>query len=296
MPKANFYNKGSVLKGTNRIVCESRFDPLCLKPGARIKFDLDAELYTVAKCESFFYIDSFEVKNSEHLWVKSDTGIDLVEGDCIEISYKEYELESDFKILEKGHGYSASDILTIKEGVPCVDLDSQISQYSKLKVLEVDEAGGIISMEFLDKGKYTKVPDGQVSFGYQPPGGKGSNLELVLTYKVLNNRSILDREIYRIKKEEAGYKLLLNDPLPYYIAEGKLSVKKSQMFLNSPYSSDSKINSTYTLIINYTENYGFLYLAENSLSAAAVYNEMITALDRKLKSMEEKISKLENQR
>jgi hypothetical protein len=68
------------------------------------------------------------------------------------------------------------------------------------------------------------------------------------------------------------------------------------MFLNSPYSSDSKINSTYTLIINYTENYGFLYLAENSLSAAAVYNEMITALDRKLKSMEEKISKLENQR
>lgn len=294
MPKVNRYNKASVLKDTNRIVCESEFDPLCLRPGARIKFDADSEVYNVARCESFFYITPFEVENSEFLWVKADSSIDLVEGDNIEISYKEYEVESDFKVLNSGRGYSVNDILTIKDGTPCVDLQSQISQYSELKVLAVDESGGVTSIELLSGGKYTKVPDGQVSFGYRPPGGKGSDLEFILTYKLINNRSIIDREIHEIRKEGERYKLLLNNPLPHYIVEGKLSVRKSQIFLSSPYGSESKINSTYSLMTNFTENYRLLFLAENSLSTASIYNEMIIFLDKKLKATEERLSKLEN--
>ena len=293
MAKPNIYNKASVLKDTNRVVCESRFDPSHLSSGSRIKFDLDPESYIIARHEELFYIAAFETLSNGDLLISENVDISLTLGDVIDISYKEYELDPKVSILSEGSGYLAGDVLTIREGEPYTDQDSKIDRYSRLEVAEINESGGVISLKLIDAGKYIKAPTEQVLFGYQPQGGTGSGLELVLIYKTINNRSIVDREVFGVDKAGADYIIKLNYPVPSHIKEGKLSVKKYQLFLSSSYASESKFNSSYKLITDFTENYRLPYLIENSLSAASAYNEMVTALDAKLKSMEDKIAKLE---
>lgn len=294
MPKINIYNRASVIKDTNRIVCESRFNPSHLRSGARITFDLDPESYIIARSEELFYICAFETLENGAFLIKENIDINLTLGDTIDISYKEYELDPNISILQKGSGYLVGDIITIKEGLPFTDPDSNMERYSKLEVFEVDEAGGIISLKLKDAGKYIKAPNEQVSFGYAPPGGSGSGLELVLIYKILNNRSVINREIFYIEKTDSGYLLTLNHTVPNHIKEGKLSVKKYQLFLSSSYASESKLSASYKLITDFTENYGLPYLIENSLSASAVYNESMTKLDAKIKAIEDKIAKLQD--
>lgn len=294
MAKPNIYNKASVLKDTNKVICESRFNPSHLRSGARIKFDSDPESYIIARHEELFYIAAFEVLSNGNLLIKESVDINLTLGDVIDVSYKEYELDPKVSILNKGSGYLVGDVLIVKEGVPYADPDSKIDRYSRLEVYEIDGAGGIISLKLIDSGRYIKVPTEQVLFGYQPQGGKGSGLELVLIYKTVSNRAMISREVFGVVKDGVDYIVMLNHQLPDYIREGKLSVKKYQLFLSSSYASESKFNANYKLITDFTENYKLPYLVENSLSAAAIYNETVTVLDAKIKSLEDKIAKLED--
>lgn len=293
MAKQNIYNKASVLKDTNRVVCESRFNPSYLRSGSRIKFDLDPECYTIARHEELFYIAAFETTIDGNLLIKENVDINLTLEDNLDISYKEYELDPNVSFLNHGAGYLVGDVLTIKEGTPYTDPDSKIDRYSRLEVAEINSTGGVTLLKLIDVGRYVETPTEQVSFGYEPPGGNGSGLELVLIYKTINNRAIINREVFGVSKRGADYVIKLNYALPSYIKAGKLAVYKYQLFLSSPYASESKLSSTYKLITDFTENYKLPYLIENSLSAATVYNETLTVLDAKLKAMEDKIAKLE---
>lgn len=290
----NIYNTASVLKDSNRVICESKCDPSHLSSGSRIKFYLDPESYTIARIEELFYIVSFEVRSNGDLLIKDNVDINLVLGDVVDVSYKEYELDTKVNIIGAGSGYLVGDVLTIREGTPYTDVDTKIDKYSRLEISDTNEFGGVISLKVIDAGKYIKVPSEQVSFGHEPQGGKGSGLELVLIYKTINNRATISREIFEIGKDGDKYSVRLNHSLPKNIKEGKISVKKYQMFLSSNYASESKFNASYQLITDFTENYKFPYLIQGSLSAAAVYNEAITALDAKIKTLEDKIARLED--
>ena len=294
MAKKLLFNRASVKQGDNRVVCESRFQPHYIKPGCYIKFEESADHYMISRAEDSMYIFDFEHNSRGAVLIKEDEAINLVIGDEIDITYKQYEVSSNITINNGGVGYLVGDIIEIDEGLPLIDPVTAERQITKLKVTSTNEEGSVKTLEFEYKGLYTEAPDENVLIYWQPDGGSGKDLELNITYDAINNRSVLRREVSNLEKGlPEGYLLYLDNELPEHVRKGKLSTKKKNLYLSSNYASGTRFSGRFQLVVDFTGEYGLPLLVENSLSLPFVYNRGIHMVDGHIRRLEQRIEELE---
>jgi hypothetical protein len=294
MAKRLIFNRASVKQGDNRVVCESRFQPHYIKPGCYIKFEEAADHYMISRSEDSMYVFDFEHHSKGVVFIKEDEAMNLVIGDEMDITHKQYAINPNITINNGGIGYLVGDVIEVDEGTPFTDPMTGERQVTKLKVASTDEEGSVKTLEFEQKGLYTEAPNENMLIYWQPSGGAGEGLELNITYDVLNNRGVLRREVSNLEKGgPEGYLLYLDNELPEHIRRGKLSVKKKNLYLSSNYSSPTRFSGRFQLVIDFTGEYGLPLLVENSLSLAFVYNRGIHMVDGHIRRLEKRIEELE---
>ena len=293
MAKQLLFNRGSIKEGDNKVVCESRFQPHYIKPGCYLKFNNAADHYLISKDEDVMFIFDFEFYGRGAIFIKGDEAYNLVIGDEIDITFKQYKLNPNIVINNGGSGYVVGDIIQVNEGLPIEDPITNEKQIGKIRVTSTSEVGEVLGFEMESFGLYAEAPSEKVLFHWAPSGGSGTNLELSVLFDTLNNRSVFQREVADFQKRDDGYIIYLNTELPSYVRSGKLSVKKKILSLSANYISSTSLSERFQLIVDFSENYGFPMLVENSLSLAFVYNRGINMVDTRIKALERRIEELE---
>ena len=82
-------NIGSVRKNSNRIISTSYSDWSAIRDGTFVKFDNDFGFYTVTRTEKRVFLKDFIVVESNILQINEDCGVNVCEGDSLNISFKE---------------------------------------------------------------------------------------------------------------------------------------------------------------------------------------------------------------
>lgn len=289
MKNANF--SGSILNGTKKIVSNSDADWRGMKEGHIVQFKQDNLTYQAVKPESFFYIRDFETTDENTLIVKENTSIYLSINDELTISFKEYELLTVYEIINGGKGYKIDDTVFLEGGVPSTNVVDGNAENAYLRVADI-LPGGIITRVVIDrKGKYLDTPKKECKVS----GGNGTGAILKVDYKLLDARALIERDIAAIEVGDIT-KIKLQYPIPSAVKEGKISVRKYSLTLNSEYSGQNKINENFVVFGDFTANYNWPLVIPNSFSMHNIINQVFMAQDRKIAELEKRISELETKK
>ena len=298
MAKQSIFNRASVRKDTNVIVCESRFNAYdYMKVGSLLRFTNEGELYTVGRIEQFYCILDFEKENAPNqISVTSEEAQLLVQGDWLDVTYKEYKITPlSVNISDGGEGYSIGDAFVVEAGLAVKDNLTEEKEYSIIKVKTVNENGSIQEVEVTKEGRYLKVPEEEVLLGWSPTGGSGNGAKFILSFETINNRAVEQREVVDMEILPDGlYRIKLDSGLPWEIIGGKISCKKNRIILTSNYVGPTRWSGEIQIITDFSPNYGMPYLAQNSLSLPSIYNKSLSFWDQKIKSLELEIEELKN--
>ena len=297
MAKQSIFNRASVERDTNTIVCESGFNANdYMKAGSMLRFTNEGQLYTVGRIEQFYCILDF-VKESapDQISVSSEDAKMLVQGDWLDVTYKEYKITPlSVSISNGGSGYSVGDTFVVEAGLAVKDDLTEEKDYSVLKVKDINENGSITEINVVKEGRYLKVPEEEVLLGWSPEGGSGSDAQFLLSYETINNRAVEQREVMdmEIDTNNNVYRIRLDSGLPWEIIGGKISCRKHKLILTSDYVGPTRWSGEIQMITDFTQNYGMPYLAQNSLSLPSIYNKSLSFWDEKIKSLELEIEEL----
>lgn len=285
-------SKISILNGTNRAISSSEDDWSILSGGEYIKIGGDSNVfYEILDVKSFFYIKDFEVgNNNSEIIIKGNTGIDLLKGDTLDISYKEKELSHIIEIVSAGFGYKVGDILTIIGGDVSKNTRDNTTTETLFEVKQVNESGGVVSINCIKNGKYINMENGI----FNVSSSNGKECRLKLEYKLLTDRQIISREITHIQQDTQNTRVLLNYPLFSGIKEGKISCQKWELFLTNNYNGDTKIETGYNVFRDFTPNLNIPLIAKNSPSQEILYKKAMEIIDFEVQEIKNRLDKLEN--
>lgn len=292
MSKINPLFTISVEENSNKIIGSSEEKFIGIRPGSLIKVNNEQTLYTILNKESSFYIKSFNLLDPKTLIIDDNIGVNLQIGDNIQISYKEYEAILVLDILSGGQGYNKDSELKIRGGDLSIDISNGIGDNSILKATEVDGLGAIKQVGIKNKGRYLTPPKNPVEV--YSDNGLGATFEL--KYNECNNRNILERNIVNINFKENETLITVNYSLPLNLKQGKLSVEKNYLILESQYLGKTQSNTSYQIFRDFTPNFNLSLMSNNSLSPAPIYNRSMQILDSKIQELEDKIKVLENKK
>jgi len=291
----------SVAYNSNRVVSSCQCHWGKVKPGAFLQFAGEDKHYKIIESKDLYYIKNFEIKNKNALLVNDNIFPDITPKDSLEISYKEYELLELGNITNPGKGYNVGDLIYLNGGNLSPDLNTSVI----LKVKGVNQAGGVSDVEIFHKGKYLLAPSGSVQ---TTTNGVGERFEIVVNFQELGKRGFLDRTIFDIKYNGGQSIITLSQALPDGLPNGKLSVKKWELFLETPYLSKQQniVNQSYEILNDFIPhidvpkmirghsnpdviiNHGFQKIAEKLKSQ----DDSHLSLTERVKLLEEKLEKL----
>ena len=265
----------SILKDSNRLTASSQADWSSLREGSFVIFDDDDNFYKVIGKEKYFYIKEFEVVTPEQIVVMDNIGVKLNLNDNITLTFKEYELSS-FKIINGGSSFSKGDLISINdESVKTNSVDG-VDLFAELKVEKVDDNGSILDLSIKSKGNFLSKP----SNVYTVDG-----LELELEYSLLDKRSIETRSISNIAFNNSGTIITLNHHLPPKVKNGKLSVEKWELILNVNYPGETKINSTYKVVTDFSPLLNIPLMKKGINQQEAIFNEAVIKIEDYLRKL-----------
>lgn len=275
----------SILNNSNRIVSSSEVDWSHLREASSIKFGDDSSYYTVAKISPFFYIQDFTIIDSNTLKINNDIGINLLQHDKIDLSYKEFEIRAIKNLIDSGKNYKTGDILYFKNDKVSISTIDNQPNMSTFIVSEVNSEGTITKLVYQERGKYLVCPDSIIELS----GGLGQGAKIEVDFKVTDNRSILEREISKIETNPDFTLIKLNYPVPNGVIEGKLSSNKWEATLSTIYTHGDKLNSTYHVLRDFTPNIGLPLLVKGNPNFEHVYNEAVKKIDKELAEIKVKL-------
>ena len=142
-----------MLKDTNRVVASSEVDLSKVSPGDYLRIDKEPLVYTVARADKMFYIKDFNVIDRKTIEIPSPVGVNLIVGDTLKITYKEYGCVGLLEIKHGGLRYKVGDVLTVEGGTPTVNLETGLIETTSFNVIEVDENGSILTLGPRTNGK-----------------------------------------------------------------------------------------------------------------------------------------------
>ena len=283
----------SVTSGTSRVIGGSENDWGTVRPGSYIKFQNDPTYFTISDKKEYFYISEFESENGRILTVKENFGINLLVNDLVTITYKEQELLNISKVIEPGKGYVVGDELEALGGEQSLDVSCNGRTPAIFKVKEIGEAGGIKVLDIIERGKYVEAPKKEITLIH----GRGSDAKIKVDWTESPKRSYVEKEIEKTDISNDKFSITLNYQLPDGIKKGKLSVKKWEIFLASPYNCVSKDQEICNITRDFTPNYKLPLMSSNQhpwlLNQEVAHNEAVSKMDLLIKRLDERIKKLE---
>jgi hypothetical protein len=285
----NLHSTISVIKDTNRVVAQSDVDFSVIRPNSYFKVENDTNFYIVAKSNKFFFIEDFKVISRGQIQINKNIGIDLLRGDTLKLSYKEYTGDTLIEIKNGGGNYKVGDELSPGGGSLSVDVVTGFGVPTTFKVEEVNERGTITKVSLKEAGKYIVSPHTICEMN----GGNGAGAVFEMIFALLSNRALIERTISTIAFEKGVSNVFFDYNLPANITEGKLSVEKYELTLTSPYLGDTKISSSYSVARDFTANLKLPFLVKNSFSTDTIINQAFNILDNKITELEARIKKLE---
>lgn len=278
----SFYLTLSILTKTNRAVANSEEDWSSIRDGSYIKIADDNTLYTVSKKQSFFYIDEFEVFQNNKIKIKKDTGADLLIGDIVDLSYKQYEIDDILEIVNPSNGYKINDLVSFEGKAVLNKIDNTYNE-AILRVKSIGPNGEVQSVKIEKPGIYTELPE-----IINLKGGASIKISI----KRNTNHSAIENEIINIDKANNETIITLGYSLPNNIKNGKLSCKKYELFIDRNYIGDNKFDVKYEVLRDMTPFLNLPYLVKNSANFETFYNQSLNILDSKIKELQDQINKL----
>jgi|TARA_Y100000310_G_C20537182_1_gene741417 translation initiation factor IF-1 len=288
-------SNGSIEKGSNQIVCESNFQPHSITVGSDIKFNGDPESYQISKIDDLYFVVDFEMIKPDGLIIKESESKNIVLGDMVDISFKEYQINRNIEIIFPGKGYEVGDKFSIDEGTAQKDSTTEESFFAELEVSSVNGQGGVKELKINKNGNYTKVPEGELLLAWIPKGGSGEDLEINIYFSPDSKRSVFRKEVISLSGLDAGtFYLELDSPIPEEIKIGKISSKKKVITISIPYLSETKHSQIFGIVQDFTGNCRLPLMLENSLNAAFIFNKAMKLADQEITLLKDRISKLES--
>lgn len=281
--------RGSILNGSDKLVSESHSNWNTIRPGSLIKFSEDESVYVAGQISNSIYIkDFYKGEKNNIIYIKDNSSINLIKGDTLTISYKEYEISAINKLTSAGQNYRNGDTLILDGGVPSFNMVDGLREEGKVKVIEASSNGGILNYSLDNKGKYIEVPAGECKVS----GGFGNGAVFDIQYKLIDSRTIIERDIESVEVGDIT-KIILQYDLPATIKEGKLSCNKSVLRLNSIYTGQNKVGASFSIARDFTMNYHWPLPINNSFSLNSIITQVLHLQDRKIRELEDRIKQLE---
>lgn len=277
----------SVLFNTNRVVSTTEETWESIRPNSYIKIGDDEAFYSVGKIEPLFYVKDFKKNSSNQVSINGDIDINLLEGDCVNVSFKEFELLTVFNCSKTGSGYKTGETITVSGGKPITDNITGHVQTMSFIITKTDDNGGILQIQLSQRGRYYVAPEREAEVS----GGSGSGATILIECRAKDERTIVERTIIKMDKNSAGATLTFDAPIPEGVEDGKLSANKWQMFLTSTYAGDTKINQKYTITRDFTPFLNIPLLVKGSSNPEAIYNLSMNILDKRFKELADKLEK-----
>lgn len=282
----------SIVKGTNRLVSTTSSDFGVIKPGSYVKFNNENTFYQVIKSNNIYFIKDFVTLTDKSIEIKGDLGIDLLKGDELILSYKEYEVFTLFGINNPGKGYKKGEIVYLDGGALSVNLTDNVTNPASFEIISVNENGGITQLAAKNNGIYIELP-AKVCRVFSHGDGDGAILEV--EYQPINNRKTIDRTVVFVDQDHVSAYVHLDYPLPQGIKQGKLSLEKYEILLNINYPHDTKIEAACEICNSFTPTYGYPLMVRNTFNTELLYNQTVTLLDANIKSLQDQINDLKKE-
>lgn len=284
----NSINTISVKQNTNKIISSSEDFWGGISNGCYIKIGDSDILYPVLKSDKIFYLKDFETVNSKQIKIKEDIGIDLQLNDILNIIIDEFELNSLISIIDSGRFFKVGDTLTIIGGELSIDISTGISRPTKFKVEEVGAFGEITKLSCIDYGIYISPPK-EYNF---ITNGTGINAKFDLAFHNISNKKIIKRTIKEILISNFESLIKLDYSLPPGLSNGRISLEKWEIKLASLYLEETKINTNYKIVKDFTPNIKLPLMIRNTFSTDVIYNNSIQIIDNEIASLKQEINKL----
>lgn len=285
----NNLGNGSIIKNTNRLISSTSSNLRSCRVGSFLKFKSDSNHYIISKIDPLFYITEFEKVDGKKIKINSDTSININILDTVIISYKEWEIQTINSIISQGRGYKIGDVLCLDGGKPIIGVQDNLKNIAKIHVDNTDENGSILKISILEKGKYYEYPEESIVVG-----GKGEGAKFDIRYKICDNRTMIERDVQNVEFDGKNTIITLNYDIPNEIKLGKISVDKWEIFLSTPYVEETKINETYETTRDFSPHLNIPLMLKGSLSMETIFNSSILMMEKKIKELENRISKLES--
>jgi hypothetical protein len=281
----NLGYKVSVNKGTNKVYGTTEADWSPIRQGSLIKIGRDNVYYEVAASEKSMFIQPYSVhKGIVH--VNVDTGAKIFRGDILTFSFKERHISKIARIKNAGSGYKEGDSLCLKGGCPSLNVQDGTVKKAILIVSKVNEAGEILGIRVEYSGKYISTP----SDVCQLEGGIGKNGVVEVIYELNQERATVEREVVSAKVG-VPTRLVLNQPLPEGVREGKVSSSKWVVSIIGDYVGDNQHAVDYEVARDFTPHLKLPRYVVGSSNPEVFYNKAMTILDNRIKEIEKRMEK-----
>ena len=177
-------NLGSIRKGDNKIISATFSDWSAIRDGTFIKFNEDSQFYISSNTEKKVFLKDFITLEPNVIKINEDCGFNINDGDSLNISYKEYELSTIYKIISAGNGYKIGDQLILTGGVASLNLTDNTLNSAKFIINKVGENGEIIELKIINHGKYIEIPNNIINLS----GGEGLLGSIEVGYRLTDHR------------------------------------------------------------------------------------------------------------
>ena len=280
---------GSIRKNSNKLISATFSDWSAVREGTFIKFNDDSQFYIVSHTEKKIFLKDFVLFKPTILQVNEDCGININEGDSLNISYKEYEINTIYKILIAGQGYRIGDHLTLGGGTASLNITYHTLNSAIINVDKIGGNGEILEFSLVNKGKYIESPPTTTDL----KGGHGSGTSIEVGYKLTDHRSFIERDVLKVEFQGSSTLVYLVYGLPAGIKEGKLSIEKWEIVFSSNYTGENRTTQPFQVTRDFTPNLRIPLMAKNSQNQELMTNHGFAVLDKKIAELEARIKELE---
>lgn len=267
----------SILSNTNRAISSTETNWTAIRNGSFFIFGDDTVFYQVGSVKELNIIKDFKIIAANQISFASNLCPLFLNLDSIELSFKQYEVDEVVGIFSAGTGYKQGDIVCLSGGIPVKDISENISKPAMFQVTKVNGFGGIEDLIILDPGQYISTPNTTTTVVNTL--GSGANGGLNLLYKISDKRIVLDRVVNNVDYYPEVTVLHLDYDLPENLTNGKLSLRKWEALLTSNYIGESKLNSSYKVLRDFTPNLKLPVITKNNSNLDVLVNQGFQTID-----------------
>jgi hypothetical protein len=287
MPPINLRKKygytASVAKGSNKVVACTKANWNAVQDNSFIIIGNDSRFYNVIDKKKFIYQKDVTVLNEAQLKVDDIVSDVINVDDDVSFLYTEYSVSA-IEIVNGGSGYSSGDILTLKGGVLKFNSIDEINSPASIKVVEVNDTGGLSSIELTSGGLYSALTEGE----YDLESGAGAGGKIKITPSTSDITSIEERTVTSIDINPDSTIISLNSNLPQRLTNGVVKVEKWELTLDKKYQDASKNSVDYDIVKDFTPHNNIPLIRSDLNSSHVLYNEAVAIIDQKIKDLEDK--------